>query len=75
LGIINQESPFFERLPEMNPDGYDKLQILGELAKSKQPDEAYIVVDDSPIYTEILDGGKGFYGVGLRDRGYFKTGI
>lgn len=72
LGFVkmsNLDDP--NRLYEMNPDGYDKLNVLKRLYDQHKEKTAYVVVDDSPIYTELLDKNKNFYGVSLRDKGYY----
>ena len=71
MEVVNSESPVLKRRAEMNPDGVDKLVVLERLKQKMEKDERCIVVDDSPIYPEILNNESGMYGVCLRDKGYY----
>ncbi len=72
LGVIGiNDDELSEVFYGMNPDGVDKLGVLSKLKGKIGKDEKVIVIDDSPVYPEILDRAKGFSGVCIRDKGYF----
>jgi hypothetical protein len=57
----------------INPDGVDKLTVLSGLKDHLAEGERIVVIDDSPMYPEILDETKGFSGVCMQEKGYFSS--